>query len=132
MRLQFYFKHLSTKAHLIEYAEHRISNVINLLDPGLKSRVSFSKDKDLMKVSFYTHARDKKPVEVTAESDDFFKSIDLAYDKLVRSLRKRKEKYRQHRSASTTQALHQLAVQEELNKALYREAIDADHVIRTA
>ncbi|HDI52481.1 ribosome-associated translation inhibitor RaiA [candidate division KSB1 bacterium] len=95
MRVTFTARHFKASEQLRQYAENEVKKLKKFFDGIVDCDVILTKQRANCTVEITINVHNSVlPVKET--SDDFFKSIDLAVEKMERQLKKYKEKLRGH------------------------------------
>lgn len=94
MNIKITSRHFKAHDSLIRYANQSIEELTNLYDGIIKAEIIFSyeKPRNSQKNTEIILSVYGKTLRVTANSEEFEKSVDLAIDKLKTRLRKYKDK----------------------------------------
>jgi len=94
MRITFTARHFKTSDRLKEYAEEKVTSLKKYYDGILDVEIilDYIKLQQVAEIIVKVYGTCLKAVE---KSEDMYKSIDLAVDKLERQLKKYKQKLRQ-------------------------------------
>jgi len=102
MKLSFTARHFKAPERLKDYAEKKVKRLEKYYDGILDCEVVLDYEKLLQVAEIIVRVYGTR-LTVVEKSDDIFKSIDLAVDKMERQLKKYKEKLREfeHQKATT-------------------------------
>ncbi|MFQ5824640.1 MAG: ribosome hibernation-promoting factor, HPF/YfiA family [bacterium] len=95
MRINFTARHFKAPEKLKEYAEKKVQRLKRYYDGIIDCEIilDYEKLNQVAEISAKVYGQRLVAIE---KSEDIFKSIDLAVDKLERQLKKFKEKLRNH------------------------------------
>ena len=95
MRITFTARHFKTSDRLKKYAEDKVSKLLKYYQGGVidfEIILDYVKQEQVAEIIAKVYG---KRLAVVEKSEDMYKSIDLAVDKLERSLKKHKGKLRE-------------------------------------
>ncbi len=96
MRLNFTARHYKSSPRLKEYAQNEVSRLEKFYDGIISCEVVLDYQKDIQIAEVHVTVYGQK-LTVVEKSDDIYKSIDLAVQKMERKLKRYKEKkFQQH------------------------------------
>ncbi len=95
MRIKFTARHFKAPERLKNYSEKKVARLKRYYDGIINGEIilDYEKINQIAEIAIDVYGQRLVAVE---KSDDIFKSIDLAVDKLERQLKKYKEKLRDH------------------------------------
>lgn len=95
MRINITARHFKAPKHLKEYAEKKVRRLKRYYDGIIDCHIILDYEKQTQLAEITITVYNQKLVALE-KSEDIFKSIDLAVDKLERQVKKYKEKLRDH------------------------------------
>jgi putative sigma-54 modulation protein len=109
MKVSVTFRHMKTSDPIREYAEDRIDKVTKLIDRGGEAQVVLSVEKHLHVAHIELLTEGALRIRGIEKSEDMYGSIDMAVDKIVRQVKRYREKIKSHREAMNGRELpHQI------------------------
>lgn len=103
------FRHMKPSDPLREYAEERVDKITKLIDRGGEAQVVLSVEKHLHVAHIELVTEGALRIRSIEKSEDMYGSIDLAVDKIVRQVKRYREKIKSHREAQNGRELpHQI------------------------
>jgi putative sigma-54 modulation protein len=109
MKVSVTFRHMKTSDPIREYAEDRIDKITRLIDRGGEAQVVLSVEKHLHVAHIELLTEGALRIRSIEKSEDMYGSIDTAVEKIVRQVRRYREKIKSHREAINGRELpHQI------------------------
>ncbi|MFQ5825229.1 MAG: ribosome hibernation-promoting factor, HPF/YfiA family [bacterium] len=101
MRINFTARHFKASERLKEYAEKKVQRLKKYYDGIIDCEIilDYEKLKQIAEIAIKVFGQRLVAIE---KSEDIYKSIDLAVDKLERQVKKFKEKLREHGKEKAT------------------------------
>lgn len=99
MKSSVTFRHMKPSDPIREYAEDRIEKISKLIDRGGEAQVVLSVEKHLHVAHIELITEGALRIRSIEKSEDMYGSIDLAVDKIVRQVKRYREKIKSHREA---------------------------------
>ncbi len=98
MKVDFTFKHVDSSEPLMEYARDRVEKITKFeLNPmDVHFVVSMERHECIVEVSVMEGRRKFK---ATGSSDDFYRSVEMVVNKLMRQMSKDKRRLKHHKNA---------------------------------
>ena len=104
MQVTFTARHFKATKPLREYAESEVTRLKKYADGIVGCDIVLTQERN-NHIADITLKIDNAKLTVSESTDDFFKSIDQAVDKLERQVKRHREKIRQHRHEKITEVL---------------------------
>lgn len=98
MKVSFTFKHVDTSESLMNYAEERLDKVEKFELQPMDVHFVISKDNYECAVEV-TVLEGRRKFKATALSDDFYRSVEMVTNKLLRQMAKDKRRLKHHKNA---------------------------------
>lgn len=101
MKCSVTFRHMKPSDPIKEYAEDRIDKITRLIDRGGEAQVVLSVEKHLhvAHIEFLTEGALR--IRSIEKTEDMYGSIDMAVEKIVRQIKRYREKIKKHRGEPT-------------------------------
>ena len=92
MTIRYYFKNMTRSPSLEFYAKSKLEQIDHFVDQSHPIQITILQDRRDATIRITCHSKDRHPIEVQSKSESFHKSVDGAIDKLLRAVKKRKER----------------------------------------
>lgn len=132
METKYFFRHLPISEALKTFTDGKLDSVANLVNEEFPVAVTISNEHQEWGVKIACHSHDKHHIEVSADSDEVHKSVDLAVDKLAKVLRRRKDKLVHKRQSQLGHELDAEEAAKRLEAGVMSEAIDGGDLKKQA
>src|SRR5688572_11963944 len=97
MKLSVTFRHMKPSDPIREYAEDRMDKITKLIDRGGEAQVVLSVEKHLHVAHIELLTEGALRIRSIEKTEDMYGSIDTAVDKIVRQVKRYREKIKSHR-----------------------------------
>ncbi len=109
MKVSVTFRHMKPSDPIREYAEDRIDKITRIIDRGGEAQIVLSVEKHLHVAHIELLTEGALRIRSIEKSEDMYGSIDMAVDKIVRQVKRYREKIKSHREAMNGRELpHQV------------------------
>jgi|SRR5688572_5425629 len=109
MKVSVTFRHMKPSDPIREYAEDRIDKITKIIDRGGEAQVVLSVEKHLHVAHIELLTEGALRIRSIEKTEDMYGSIDAAVDKIVRQVKRYREKIKSHREAMNGRELpHQI------------------------
>lgn len=109
MKCSVTFRHMKPSDPIREYAEEKIDKITKLIDRGGEAQVVLSVEKHLHTAHIELVTDGSLRLRGADKSEDMYASIDAAVERIVRQVKRYREKIKKHRESSVGRELaHQI------------------------
>ncbi len=109
MKVSVTFRHIKPSDPIREYAEDRIDKITRIIDRGGEAQIVLSVEKHLHVAHIELLTEGALRIRSIEKSEDMYGSIDMAVDKIVRQVKRYREKIKSHREGTNGRELpHQI------------------------
>jgi putative sigma-54 modulation protein len=109
MKVSVTFRHMKPSDPIREYAEDRIDKITRIIDRSGEAQIVLSVEKHLHVAHIELLTEGALRIRSIEKSEDMYGSIDMAVDKIVRQVKRYREKIKSHREGMNGRELpHQI------------------------
>ncbi len=127
MKCSVTFRHMKASDPIREYAEEKVDKITKLIDRGGEAQVVLSVEKHLHVAHIELLTDGSLRMRGIDKSEDMYASIDAAVERIVRQVKRYREKIKSHRESSSIgrELPHQVLAVEERD-----EQVDLPQIVR--
>lgn len=103
MQISVTFKNIDPSEHLKSYVQNKLNKLDKLLDNPAEANVVLSVEK-IRHIAEIKIIGDRLNINCREKTGDMYSSIDMAMDKLEKQIKKNKQKIKNHRQGSRSEA----------------------------
>lgn len=101
MKCSVTFRHMKASDPIREYAEEKVDKITKLIDRGGEAKVVLSVEKHLHVAHIELVTDGSLRIRGIDKSEDMYASIDAAVERIVRQVKRYREKIKSHRESSS-------------------------------